>query len=337
MTTREADPAAELAEVVNGYQVSRAVHVAAALAIPDLLAEGALTSDELADATDTHAPSLYRLLRALASAGVLHEIEGHRFELTAVGGCLRSDVSGSLADWAVFVGRPYHWQAWGDLLDSVRTGENAFQRLHGTDAWTYRAQRPEESVIFDRAMATRFRQASAALLEAYDFGRYRTIVDVGGGNGALLAALLGAHPGLEGVLFDQPHVVSSAPELLEREGISRRCRVVAGDFFASVPEGGDAYLLRNVIHDWNDHDASRILATVRRSLPPAGTLLLVERIVAPPNEGRDTNFLDLLMLVILGGRERTADEFDRLLASSGFRMRRQVPAGAQFVIEGEPA
>jgi O-methyltransferase domain/Dimerisation domain len=337
MSVRDLDPTSTVFELVNGYQVSRAVQVAAALGIPDLLVEGALTSDELAVATDTQAPTLYRLLRALASVGVLHESESRRFELTPVGERLRSDVPDSLADWAVFVGRPYQWQAWGGLLESVRTGENAFERVHSTDAWTYRAERPEESAIFDRAMAARSRQSSAALLAAYDFGRYRTIVDVGGGNGALLAAILAAHEQVEGVLFDQPHVVADAPALFEREGVSDRCRIVAGDFFESVPEGGDAYLLRAVVHDWDDDEATRILAAVRRAIPPEGTLLVVERIVAPPNEGRDTNFMDLHMLVVLGGRERTQEEFDGLLARAGFRMTCTASAGTQFVIEGESA
>ncbi|RST47228.1 methyltransferase [Variovorax sp. MHTC-1] len=323
--------------MVDGYQVSQAIHVAATLGIADLLADGSRTSDELAAATGTHPATLYRLLRALASVEVLHELDGQRFELTPLGQPLRSEVPDSIAGWAAFIGRPYYWQAWPGLLHSVCTGENAFQHVHGTDVWTYRSTRPDESAVFDRAMTSLSRRSNAALLAAYDFGRFRTVVDVGGGNGALLVAVLAANPGVQGVLFDQPHVVSGAASLLERAGVANRCHTVGGDFFESVPEDADAYILRAVIHDWDDDASIRILTVVRRALAEDGRVLIVERVIAPANEGRDAKFSDLNMLVGPSGRERTREEFAELLEASGLRLARVLDAGSFCVIEAASA
>ncbi len=334
MAYREPDPATIMRRLVEGYQVSQAIHVAATLGIADLLADENRTSDELAESTGTHPPALYRLLRALASVDVLYELDGRCFGLAPLGECLRSDVPDSIASWAAFVGRPYYWQAWAGLSHSIRTGENAFKQVHGTDVWAYRTIHPEESMIFDRAMTSLSRQSNAAIIAACDFGRFRTIVDVGGGNGALLAAIVAAHPDLEGILFDQYHVVANAPPLLERAGVTDRCRVVAGNFFESVPNGADAYVLRAVIHDWEDEAAIRILGVVRRAIRRNGTLLLVERVVAPPNEGRDAKFSDLNMLVSPGGRERTREEFEALLDASHFQLVRVIGSG---VVEAVPA
>ena len=259
-------PAAALRRLVNGYQAAQAIHVAASLGIADLLADGAKTSDELAAATETHAGALYRLLRALAGLGVFHEGDDRRFSLTPLGDGLRTDAPESLAGWAAFMGRPYYWQAWGALGESVRTGENAFRLLHGTDVWEYRSRHPEESEIFDRAMMALTGGANRALLEAYEFGRFEKLVDVGGGNGTLLAAILAANPGLRGVLFDQPHVVSHAEEVLQRVGVADRCEIVGGSFFDAVPAGGDAYLLKWIVHDWEDDPAREILLNCRRTM-----------------------------------------------------------------------
>ena len=327
------DPATTLHRLVTGYQVSQAIHVAATLGIADLLADASRTGDELAALTNTHPPTLYRLLRALASIEVLHELDGRRFELTPLGEPLRSDVPGSMVDLAAYMGRPYRLQAWGGLLHSVRTGENAFRHVYGTDVWTYRSTRPDESAIFDRAMTSLSRGATAALLAAVDFGGFRTVVDVGGGNGALLAAILAAHSHVQGVLFDQPHVVSGATTLLEHAGVADRCRTVGGSFFESVPEHADAYVLRAVIHDWDDAASIRILTAVRHALADDGRVLIVEYMIAPPNEGREAKFSDLNMLVGPGGRERTREEFAALLDASGLRLARVIAAGSQSVAE----
>ena len=335
MLTNGSDPATTIRRMVEGYQVSQAIHVAATLGIADLLADASRTSDDLAAVTGTHPRTLYRLLRALASVELLREFDGYRFELTPLGERLRSDRPDSIVGWASFIGRPYSWEAWGELLHSVRTGENAFRYVHGTDVWTYRSTRPEESAIFDRAMTSLSRRSNAALLAAYDFGRFRTIVDVGGGNGALIAAVLTAYPNIQGVLFDQPHVVSGAAALLELGGVVHRCRTVGGSFFESVPEA-DAFLLRAVVNCWDDDASIRILTVVRRAIAKDGRMLLVERVIAPPNEGRDAKFSDLNMLVGPSGLERTSDEFAALLDSSGFRLERVLDAGTYSVIEAVP-
>jgi hypothetical protein len=327
-------PAAALRRLVNGYQISQAIHVAATLRLADLLAAGPRTSDELAIETESHAPSLYRLLRALASVGVVDEGDERRFSLTAVGACLRSDAPEPVGGWAAFVGRPYHWQAWGDLLHSVRTGENAFRHVHGVDVWEFRSAHPEEGTIFDAAMTAVAASVNRAILEAYDFGRFGTLVDVGGSRGALLAAILATHTSMQGVLFDQPHVVATAAELLEQAGVVDRCRIEGGSFFDGVPEGGDAYLLKSVVHDWEDEDATAILRSCRRAIPSSGTLLLVERRLAAPNEGWDGKFSDLNMLVAAGGKERTHEEYAALLAAGGFRLESVMPTTSGFdVIE----
>lgn len=331
--TADDELAVEIRALADGYQVSQAIHVAATLGIADLLIDGPCTSDDLADSTGTHAPSLYRLLRALATVGVLHELDDRRFELTPLGRYLRSDVPESIAGWAAYIGLPSHWEAWGHLLHSVRTGENAFGHVHGVDVWTYRSSRPDVSAIFDGAMTSLTRRSNAAVLTAYDFSRFKVLCDVGGGNGALLSAVLAAHPNLRGVLFDQPHVVSGAHELLESAGVADRCRVIGGSFFDSVPAGCDGYVLSRVIHDWDDPDSIQILRTVRRASAADGSVLLVERVLASPNEGRDAKFSDLNMLVAPGGHERTPAEFADLLRRSGLELSRIVDAGLYSVIE----
>jgi len=316
LSAAEDNPQTALRRLVSGYQVSQALHVAATLRIADLLADRPQTSDELAAATGAHADALYRLLRALAAVGVFEELDGRRFELTPLGEGLRTDAQGSIHGWAAFIGRPYIWQAWSSLLHSVRTGENAFRHVHGTDPWTYRAQKPEESAIFDAAMTSLTGQSEAAIVDAYDFGRFGEVVDVAGGRGTLLAAVLAAHPDLRGLLFHQPHVVAGASELLRATGVAERCRIVGGSFFERVPEGADAYMLKSIIHDWEDEEATAILRVCRAAMPPHAVVLVVERDLGAPNEYSAAKFLDLLMLVGPGGRERTEDEYAALFAAA---------------------
>ena len=218
MEQPEQEPAAALRQLVHGYRVSQAIHVAATLGLADLMRDGARGSDELAAATGAHPLALYRVLRALASVGVFREEADRRFALTPLGDCLRSDAPQPVAPWAAFICRPYVWQPWGHLLHSVRTGEPAFRHVHGTDAWAYRAAHPEEEALFDAAMTANSRRQAAAVLAAYDFGRFGCVVDVGGGRGALLAAILARHPNVRGVLFDQPHVVAEAEQELQAAG-----------------------------------------------------------------------------------------------------------------------
>jgi hypothetical protein len=332
------EPQATLMRLVNGYQATQAIHVAAQLGLADRIAAGTRTSDELAAQVDAQPDALYRLLRALAAVGLLDEDGDRSFSLTPVGERLRSDVPGSLHGWAQFVGRPSFWQAWGALLHSVRTGENAFRHVHGEDVWSYRAQRPEESVAFDAAMRARTGATNRALLEGFDFSRFGTIVDVGGGNGTLLAAVLGANPGVTGVLFDQPHVVAGAEAVLGEAGVADRCRVVAGDFFESVPGGGDAYLLKWIVHDWEDAEATAILRVVRAAMADSARLLVVERDLGEPNESPWAKLSDLNMLVGPGGRERTREEYAAVFAAADFSLDQVTPAGPELaVFEGAPA
>jgi hypothetical protein len=319
-------PSLALRRLVNGYQVTQAIHVAAKLGLADHLADGPRASDDLARVTDTDPSALYRLLRALASVGVVREEGAKQFALTDLGNCLRSDAPDSVAGWAAFVGEPYHWQPWGDLEYGVRTGQNPFRHVHGTDPWTFRAQRPELSTGFDQAMTDLSRQAAAAILAAYDFGQFETVVDVGGGNGTLVAAILARHPAMRGVLFDQPHVVAGAPAVLAAAGVVDRCEVVGSSFFETVPAGGDAYVLKSILHDWEDADCIRILERCRQAMTAGATLLVVERELGAPNSHPDGKFSDLNMLVATGGRERATEEYAALFSTAGFRFAGVTPS-----------
>jgi O-methyltransferase domain/Dimerisation domain len=325
------DSAAALLRLVNGHMAARAIQVAAELGIADELAAGPRGVDELAPATGTHEPSLYRLLRALAALGVLYEDDGRRFRLTELGEHLRSDDPHSVLGWASFAGTPSIWAAWGALDHSVRTGENAFTHVHGEDVWTYRASRPEESERFDRAMASQTARATQALLDAEDFSRFSLIVDIGGGNGTLLAKILERNRDARGILFDQPHVVAEA-------ALPERCEAVGGDFFEAVPEGGDAYLLKAIIHDWEDTESVTILRRVREAIEPEGRVFLLESRLGGPNELPAAKLSDLNMLVNPGGRERTMDEYAALFEQAGFRLvGEKATPGGHSVIEAAPA
>lgn len=324
--------------MVNGYQVSQALHVAATLHISDFLAAGPRDVDDLAELTRTHGPTLLRLMRALESVGVYVSDDDGRFANTELGEQLRADLPGSLAGWAAYVGRPYYRQAWTSLLDSVRTGDNAFTAVHGMPVWAYRAQHPEEQVIFDAAMAATAGPVLKAVVETYDFSRFGIIADIGGSAGTLLAAILERHPTARGVLFDQPEVVAGARPVLEAAGVADRCQIVAGDFFESVPGGADAYLLKSIIHDWLDAEAIQILRVCRRAMAANATLVLVEQLVGSGADPAHTAFSDLNMLVSPGGQERTLEQYAALLAAAGFSLTEAVDTGTpSFVLEAVPA
>ncbi|HLJ60833.1 MAG TPA: methyltransferase [bacterium] len=331
-------PSARLRDLLFGYRVSQAIHVAATLGIGDLLTNGPLTSEDLASATGTHACSLYRLLRALASIGVFQEGADRRFALTPLGECWRSDAPESVRPLAIFVGQPEHWHAWDQLLHNVRTGENAFHDAHGVSEWEYRARSPQAGEIFDRAQASQSRRAAGSIINAYDFSQFKCVVDVGGGQGALLAAILAAHPSLRGVLFDQPHVVARAEQTLRAAGVAGRCQVVGGNFFEAIPAGGDAYVLQYVLHDREDEQARAILQVCRHATGQDGKLLVIEREIGPPNEGAGTKFMDLNMMVSPAGCERTRQEWTTLFAEAGFQLVGACPVDDGFrIIEGVPA
>lgn len=325
-------PSAELMRLINGYQVSQALHVAATLGVADHLKDGPKPCDALARACGAHPPSLYRLLRALAAVGVFRETGGKTFSLTPLGVCLAGDEPGSRRDYARWMGTPGQWRPWGDLLHSIRSGEDAARFTFGTDIWTYRARHSEEGTAFDAAMTALSRAEAQAVIEAYDFGRFGYIVDVGGGQGHLLKDILIAYPGARGVLFDRPQVVAVADQVLAPAGLAQRCRVVGGDFFQSVPANGDAYLMKSILHDWDDRAATDILRTCRHTMPAGATLFAIERVVGPANEDPGGKFYDLTMLVQYGGLERTREEFRALLAGSGFDLTEVVPTRSPLSI-----
>ncbi len=336
MHESDESPTVALRRLIGGYRVSQALYALVALGVPDLLHEEPRTAADLAPSVSAHPDALLRLLRTLAVHGVLREDAQGRFALTAVGEGLRPGAQGGLSGLAGYLGRPHHWDAWGALLHSVRTGETAFEHLHGTDVWTYRAQHPEEGEAFQRFMTHNTEGLHAALLGAYDFSGFRQVVDVGGGEGVLLAALLRAHPHLRGVLFDQPQVAAVAEARLRGEGLAECCAVVGGSFFDGVPAGGDAYLLKLVLHDWEDERAALILRRVREAMPPDATLLVIERVLDDAN--LDGALSDLNMLVVTGGRERRLEAYGALLTGAGFSAPRAVPtrAGVQL-LEARPS
>ncbi|HZR83848.1 MAG TPA: methyltransferase [Candidatus Binatia bacterium] len=328
---------AELMAIAVGYQASRAVMVAAELGIADVLRDDTRSVADIAAATATHPPTLYRLLRALASIGVLHEDDERRFSLTAMGRHLRSDAPGSPGALARFFGRDYQWAAWGHLLHSVRTGENAMRALYGVDVWKYREERPEENEIFNAAMAAMSTAGADRETAAFDFGR-SVVADVGGGTGTLIATILRRNPEARGILYDQPHVVAGAAAVLERAGVADRVRVEAGSFFERAPEGADVYVLRHILHDWPDQEAVAILRSCRRAMKADARLLVLDCVVGPPNQDPPSKFLDLVMLVSAGGRERSEPEWRALLAEGGFRWERVSAASPRAaVIEARPA
>jgi O-methyltransferase domain/Dimerisation domain len=327
----------ELLRLINGFQVSHAISVAATLGIPDLLRHGPRACDELARATATHPRSLYRLLRALAAVAILREESDRSFALTPLGEPLLPDAAASLDAWAQLVGSPSYRLAWRDLIGSVRTGETAFGRAHGMPVWEYRALRPDEAALFDRAMATMTGAVADALVGACDLSAYATFVDIGGGEGALIRKLLAAYPQARGILFDQPHVVTRAEAGLEAAGLAERCVAVGGDFFAGVPAGGDAYLLKWILHDWPDEQAIAILRSCRRAIRKDGVLLAGEHVLGPANEGAEGKLMDLNMMVITGGIERTREEFARLFGAAGFELTRVIDTATPFsLVEGKP-
>ncbi len=326
-----------LLHLLNGTFVSQAISVAARLGVADALAYGSRSVAELAEMLGAHAPSLYRLLRGLTDTGVVTELAGGKFALTPFGEPLRSGVPGSLRAAATMVGMPFHRNAWTELYESVRTGESAFARTHGSTLFDYLAEHPEEAAIFDGAM-TASAVAYAEVWEVYDFARFTRVVDVGGGKGQILGPILAANPHLEGVLFDTPDVVADAGPILSEAGVTERCWVAAGSFFDTVPTEGDAYLLTNVIHDWDDDSAAQILSACRRAMTEDATILLVEGMLSEQLDGDLSRLVDLnLMAVTPGGRLRTEEEYAALLERAGLQLTRVLSAGPASIIEAVPA
>jgi SAM-dependent methyltransferase len=339
----DASPRLQLFQLVTGHYVSHALYVAAKLGIADLLADGPRPYADLAQATKTHAPSLHRLLRLLASSGVLVEADAGTFALTPVGECLRSGsgVEGSARAVALLFAGPL-MRSWTELLFCVQTGETAFERVFGMKPFEYMPQHPDEAAVFNEAMTAVSAHTAKGVPAAYDFSAFEAVVDAGGGHGVLLAAILQANPSAKGILFELLHVAEGARKHFAAVGLSERCEVVAGDFFESVPAGADAYILKSVIHDWDHERSVKILQNCRRAMRPSGKLLLVElvlpsRVDQSPRSQIGTGS-DINMLVNAGGRERTDSDFAELFAAAGFKLTRIVPIEGSLasVLEGTP-
>jgi predicted O-methyltransferase YrrM len=329
-------PGERLIHLFRGFWVSQALYVAAELGLADLLADGPRAVDDLAAAAGAHAPSLYRVLRLLASEGVFAEGEDGRFALSPMAAALRRD-AGPARLQVLFLGGGASWRAAGGLLHTVRTGETAFERVHGVGFFEYYRQHPDERALFDQLMAANTAPQARAVAATYDFSQLGTVVDVGGGRGALAVELLAAHPHLRGVVFDQPAVAADAREAIAAAGLADRCEAVGGDFFAVVPEGGDAYLLKFILHDWDDERSVAILRACRRAVPRAGRLLVVELLLPRGTAPSFAKTQDVNMLVNLGGRERTEAEYGALYAAAGFALTRAIPVqGELHIIEGSP-
>lgn len=331
-------PERALVQMLMATRVQQAISVAAALGVADLLAGGPRPVDELARDAGAHPGALGRLLRALAAHGVFTEAGPGRFALTPLAELLRADAPGSFRPVALWCGS-VAYTVFGGLEHSVRTGQPAFDHLFGMEFFDYLERNPETGALFDAFMARQTAAVAAVLPSAYDFADIGTLVDVGGGRGELLAAVLRAHPHLRGVLFDRPQVAGRARAALEAAGLADRCAVVGGDLAEEVPPGGDAYLLKSIVHAAPDDEAVGWLANCRRAMGAGGRLLLVEFVLPEGNEPHPGKLMDVLMLVgTHGGRERTAAEFGALLARAGFRMTRIVPTESFYgVVEAVPA
>lgn len=315
--------------LLGGYEITQLLYVLAELRIPDLLAGGALTADELALETGVDRDALGRVLRATASVGVLAEEDGGRFAVTALGDRLREDAPGSLRPLALSYGQQWRWLAWGHLLDSVRDGTTAFDHAHGEPIYRYLAEHPGAAADFDNHMASLAERRGQALAAAYDFSEARRVVDVGGGRGALVETLLREYEGLTAVVVDSQAAVHEGQQRLHAAGLADRVTFTAGDFFVSVPAGGDLYVLSNVLHDWQDDDALAILRSCREAMSPSARLLVLQDLAPPHGERSPVNVFDISLLVLTGGRERTLEEYRELLSTAGFRLREVVDTVAE--------
>jgi SAM-dependent methyltransferase len=319
-------------QMITGYWVSQAIGVVARLGVPDQLANGPRSTDDLALAVGAHPASLFRVMRLLASIGVFSQPDPGIFRLTPLGDTLRSDTLGSVRYFAIAETAYGHWQPWGKLLESVKTGTPMPRESLGIELWEWYGQNPEEAEFFSAAMGDLSALAARELVRVYDFTTARTIADIGGAHGVLLAAAMDANPNARGILIDLPHVIATAADAIAAAGITDRTECIAGDFFASVPDGADVHILKQVVHDWDDEHAAKILTNCHRALAPGGKLLLVEMIVPEDNRPSPAQPMDINMLVMLGGRERTDAEYQELLTRAGFRTERIIPTHSPFSV-----
>jgi hypothetical protein len=319
-------------QILNSFLTVQAVFVAAKLRVPDLLAESPRTADELAGDTGADRSALYRLMRMLTGPGVFREEPDGRFALTPLGATLQSTGPDSVRDWALFIGDPDMWNVWSHLLDSVMSGQSSFEPMHGVPLWEFLTQHPDLSSAFNGWMTRQSDQHNEALVSAYDFSTFESVADVGGGQGSTLAAILLSQPSLRGILIDLPSVVANTTPL-SKAGVLDRCRVIGGDILRGVPEGADAYLIKRVLMDWGDAEATTILRHCANALREGGKVLVVEMVMPAGNDPSPGKPFDILMLVNQpGGRVRTEVEFRELFVAAGLRLNRIVPTGVPHSI-----
>lgn len=331
-------PQAQLFQMLTGAVVSQAIYAAAKFNVAEHLAAGPLTVDDLARKSGANLDALYRLLRALASIGIFTELPPpgppRRFANTPMSECLRPGVPGSQHAGALMIGSICH-RAYAEMPYCIETGRPGFDRVFGLPLFEYLAKHPDEGRIFDQAMQSIHGPETPAMIEAYDFGAFTTIVDVGGGNGSTLIEILRAAPRARGIVFDLPGVVERAAPAIGAAGLGDRCRAEAGSFFESVPSGADAYILRHIIHDWDDEKSIQILRRCRAAAAPNAKTLIVENVIPPGDEPHPGKWLDIIMLAVPAGRERTAAEYEKLFAAAGLKLARIVPTKSPVsVVEG---
>ena len=331
-------PHAQLIQMATGYWVSRIVYAAARLGIADRLAEGPRTAADLAGPTGTHAPALHRLMRTLAGLGILTEREAGRFALTPLGEALRTGAPGSARASILTLAGHLGWRSWEQILYSLETGKTGFEKAFGKPAFDYLADHPDEAALFSETMVGFHGDEPAAVAAAYDFSRFRTVADIGGATGNLLAGILARHAAPRGLLFDLPHVVRDAPGLLGARGVADRVTIVPGSFFETIPDGAECYVMSHIIHDWSEAQCLTILGHCRRAIPKDGRLLIVEMVLPPGDGFHPGKLLDITMLVMPGGQERTEGEYADLLGKARFRLERVIPtASAVSIVEAVPA
>lgn len=325
-----------LFKLIAAPWLSRCIYVFVKLGVVDLLSNGPMDFRKIASEVGADSDALYRVLQGLAKTGLLTETCADTFALTKLGECLKSGAPGGLRSWALLWGEEYH-HAWSELLETVQTGNPAFDQAYGANLYEYLQGNPEAAQNYDAAMTGMAELMYPAVVGAYDFSTSRQIVDVGGGCGTLIASILAANPNLKGILFDRPDVVCKASTVLEAHGVTERCEIVKGDFFTGVPIGGDTYVLSNIIHIWDDEQAAAILRNCRQAITEHGTILIVETVLSGKDEPALARVHDLNMLVLTQGRERTEDEFSKLLARSGFEIKRVIPVQPMTcVVEAVP-
>ena len=317
-------PPAQMMQMITGFWTSCCIYAAAKLNIADLLAERAQTAEQLAEATHSHAPSLYRVLRALSGAGIFLENERGEFSNTPLGATLQDNVPGSMKAMAI-AQLGDHYNAWGNLVYSVKTGNIAFDNVEGMPVWKYYETHPEEGVNFMKAMAGLTGAVIVNVLPAYDFSGFKTIVDVGGGSGALMMAVLNAAPEANGIVFDEEYVVAETKNIIDSKGMATRCKTEAGSFFSFIPKDADAYLMKMILHDWDDEKALLILKNCYSAMKAGSKLLILESVIPGANIPHPGKFMDINMLAMTGGKERTEQEFKDLLEMAGLHFIKVIP------------